>query len=122
MGDSYELVLVNDGSRDKTWKILQMLAHCDDRVVAVDLSRNHGHQLALSAGLSLARGERTLVIDADLQDPPELLPHMIQLMDDGADVVHGIEHGVSELVMAAKRQHRPAPATRRDPASGAPRQ
>jgi dolichol-phosphate mannosyltransferase len=89
VGDSYELVLVNDGSRDETWTILQMLAHCDDRVVAVDLSRNHGHQLALSAGLSLARGERILVIDADLQDPPELLPDMMRLMDDGADVVYG---------------------------------
>jgi dolichol-phosphate mannosyltransferase len=89
VGDSYELVLVNDGSRDETWAILQMLAHRDDRVVAVDLSRNHGHQLALSAGLSLARGERILVIDADLQDPPELLPDMMQLMDDGADVVYG---------------------------------
>ena len=89
VGDSYELILVNDGSRDKTWEILQILAHCDDRMVAIDLSRNHGHQLALSAGLSLARGDRILVIDADLQDPPELLPHMMQLMDDGADVVYG---------------------------------
>src|SRR6516164_4596008 len=89
VGDSYELVLANDGSRDKTWAILQVLALRDDRVVAVDLSRNHGHQLALSAGLSLARGERILVIDADLQDPPELLPEMMRLMDGGADVVYG---------------------------------
>jgi polyisoprenyl-phosphate glycosyltransferase len=88
-GDSYELVLVNDGSFDETWAMLQELAHNDDRVVAVDLSRNHGHQLALSAGLSLARGERILVIDADLQDPPELLPEMMRLMDGGADVVYG---------------------------------
>jgi dolichol-phosphate mannosyltransferase len=65
------------------------LAHSDARVVAVDLSRNHGHQLALSAGLSLVRGERILVIDADLQDPPELLPEMMRLIDDGADVVYG---------------------------------
>jgi glycosyltransferase involved in cell wall biosynthesis len=89
VGDCYELVLVNDGSYDETWAILQELAHNDDRIVAVDLSRNHGHQLALSAGLSLARGERILVIDADLQDPPELLPEMMRLMDDGADVVYG---------------------------------
>ena len=89
VGDSYEVLLVNDGSRDQTWAIVQMLAHSDDRVVAVDLSRNHGHQLALSAGLSLARGGRILVIDADLQDPPELLADMMQLMDDGADVVYG---------------------------------
>jgi dolichol-phosphate mannosyltransferase len=89
VGGDYELVLVNDGSSDGTWPLLQLLAHSDDRVVAIDLSRNHGHQLALSAGLSLARGERILVIDADLQDPPELLPKMMQLMDEGADVVYG---------------------------------
>jgi polyisoprenyl-phosphate glycosyltransferase len=89
VGDRYELVLVNDGSFDETWVMLQELAHNDDRIVAVDLSRNHGHQLALSAGLSLARGERILVIDADLQDPPELLPEMMRLMDGGADVVYG---------------------------------
>jgi polyisoprenyl-phosphate glycosyltransferase len=89
VGDRYELVLVNDGSFDETWAMLQELAHNDDRIVAVDLSRNHGHQLALSAGLSLARGERILVIDADLQDPPELLPEMMRLMDGGADVVYG---------------------------------
>ena len=89
MGDRYELILVNDGSFDETWAILRELAHNDDRIVAVDLSRNHGHQLALSAGLSLARGERILVIDADLQDPPELLPEMMRLMDNGADVVYG---------------------------------
>jgi glycosyltransferase involved in cell wall biosynthesis len=89
VGGDYELILVNDGSSDGTWAIVSMLAQCDDSVVAVDLSRNHGHQLALSAGLSLARGERILVIDADLQDPPELLPEMMRLMDDGADVVYG---------------------------------
>jgi dolichol-phosphate mannosyltransferase len=89
VGGDYELILVNDGSSDGTWGIVSGLAQRDDRVVAVDLSRNHGHQLALSAGLSLASGERILVIDADLQDPPELLPEMMRLMDDGADVVYG---------------------------------
>src|ERR1700730_7198477 len=89
VGDRYELILVNDGSFDETWVILRELGHNDDRIVAVDLSRNYGHQPALSAGLSLARGERILVIDADLQDPPELLPEMMRLMDDGTDVVYG---------------------------------
>jgi dolichol-phosphate mannosyltransferase len=89
VGSSYELLLVNDGSSDSTWAMLRKLAHLDESVVAIDLSRNHGHQLALSAGLSLARGERILIIDADLQDPPELLPEMMRLMDHGADVVYG---------------------------------
>src|SRR6187401_352013 len=61
----------------------------DGRIVAVRLMRNHGHQLALTAGLSICRGERVLIIDADLQDPPELLPEMLALMDQGADVVYG---------------------------------
>jgi dolichol-phosphate mannosyltransferase len=86
---NYELVLVNDGSSDGTWAMLKTLAQRDERVVAIDLSRNHGHQLALSAGLSLARGKRVLILDADLQDPPELLPEMMRLIDDGADVVYG---------------------------------
>lgn len=88
-GDDWEIVYVNDGSRDGTWAILEGLARVQRGVVAVDLSRNFGHQLAVSAGLSLARGERILMIDADLQDPPELLPKMMALMDEGADVVYG---------------------------------
>jgi polyisoprenyl-phosphate glycosyltransferase len=89
VGQSYELVLVNDGSPDGTWAGMCALSETDARVVAVNLSRNHGHQLALSAGLSLARGERILMLDADLQDPPELLAEMMRLMDTGADVVYG---------------------------------
>ncbi len=87
--DDYEIVLVNDGSRDRTWDCMAALVERDPHVVAIDLSRNHGHQLALSAGLSVCRGERILIIDADLQDPPELLPAMIKQMEAGADVVYG---------------------------------
>jgi polyisoprenyl-phosphate glycosyltransferase len=88
-GASYELVLVNDGSRDASWRIMQELSKLDPQVVAINLSRNHGHQLALSAGLQLCRGKRVLILDADLQDPPELLPQMMVLMDGGCDVVFG---------------------------------
>lgn len=100
LGDSYEVVLVNDGSTDDTWGRLLSLAERDPAVVAVNLSRNHGHQLALSAGLTVARGDRILIIDADLQDPPELLPEMMALMDRGADVVYGRRrerHGESQF-------------------------
>ena len=90
-GASHEIVLVNDGSRDSTWGVMQALAASDPHLVAVNLSRNHGHQLALTAGLDLAVGERILIIDADLQDPPELLPAMMREMDlAGADVVYGL--------------------------------
>lgn len=88
-GGSYELLLVNDGSRDATWSCIQALALVTPGVVGVNLSRNHGHQLAVTAGLSLARGQRVLIIDADLQDPPELLGDMMGRMDEGFDVVYG---------------------------------
>jgi polyisoprenyl-phosphate glycosyltransferase len=90
-GQDYELVLVNDGSRDGSWKLMQRMAVDDPHVVAVNLSRNHGHQLALTAGLDLCRGEAILIIDADLQDPPELLSAMLQAMrENQADVVYGV--------------------------------
>ena len=91
VGEDYEIVLVNDGSRDSSWPMMRELAEQDPHLVAVNLSRNHGHQLALTAGLDLCRGETILIIDADLQDPPELLPEMMTAMrSEGADVVYGV--------------------------------
>jgi glycosyltransferase involved in cell wall biosynthesis len=89
VGLHYELVLVDDGSNDQTWERMATLAAQDPRLVLVKLSRNHGHQLALTAGLHVCRGQRVLILDADLQDPPELLPQMLTLMDQGIDVVYG---------------------------------
>ena len=88
MGTSFEIVFVNDGSTDQTGEHLLEIQRQDRNVVIVDLSRNHGHQLALSAGLEIAQGKRVLLIDADLQDPPELLPKMMAAMDAGADVAY----------------------------------
>jgi polyisoprenyl-phosphate glycosyltransferase len=91
VGDDYEMVLVNDGSRDGSWAVMRELAAEDPHVVAVNLSRNHGHQLALTAGLDLCSGNHVLIIDADLQDPPELLPAMLDTMRSShADVVCGV--------------------------------
>ena len=90
-GEDFEIVLVNDGSRDGSWAMMQQLATRDRRVTAINLSRNHGHQLALTAGLDLCRGEHILIIDADLQDPPELLRDMLRAMrEQEADVVYGV--------------------------------
>ena len=89
VGEDYELILVNDGSRDKTWGIIEAACAHNPRVAGVNLARNHGHQLAVTAGLSLVRGERVMIIDADLQDPPELLTEMMARMDEGYDVVYG---------------------------------
>lgn len=89
MGDDYEIVLVNDGSTDGTLAALHGISAQDHHVVVVDLARNYGQQIALSAGLELCCGERILILDADLQDPPELLPQMLAQMDQGSDVVYG---------------------------------
>ena len=87
----YEIVLVDDGSRDQTWPMMANAAKLDERILAIRLRRNHGHQLALSAGLAAATGDLVLLIDADLQDPPELLPTMIGLLQaEEADVVYGL--------------------------------
>ena len=89
VGEAYEFVIVNDGSNDATWKIMCELVEIDKHIVAINLSRNYGHQLALSAGLQMCRGDRIFVLDADLQDPPELLFRMMEKMDNGSDVVFG---------------------------------
>jgi len=89
VGGDFEIILVNDGSEDATWTLIEKAAASGGPVIGVNLARRYGQQIALSAGLSLARGRRILIIDADLQDPPELLPEMMRLMDGGADVVYG---------------------------------
>jgi polyisoprenyl-phosphate glycosyltransferase len=85
----YEILLVDDGSSDGTWRIIRELSVAENHIMGIRLSRNYGHQLALAAGMAQAAGDRVLMIDSDLQDPPELVPEMMKLMDAGADVVYG---------------------------------
>lgn len=85
----YEIIYVNDGSKDDTLTKLQAIQRNDQHVSIIDLSRNYGKEIALSAGLDLADGAAVIVIDADLQDPPELIPTLIANWRSGCDVVYG---------------------------------
>ncbi len=87
--DAYEIVYVNDGSRDGTRGILDALADGDPHVRALHFARNGGHQIAVTAGLDYADGDAVVIIDADLQDPPEVIPEMVEKWRAGAQVIYG---------------------------------
>lgn len=87
-GESYELLFINDGSRDQTARIIDRIAQTDPNVRLLDFSRNFGHQIAITAGMDHARGDAIVIIDADLQDPPELIPQMIAKWQEGYEVVY----------------------------------
>jgi polyisoprenyl-phosphate glycosyltransferase len=89
-GESWELVLVNDGSRDQSAQMIDGLHRRDPRVRGLSLSRNFGFQIAVTAGLDYARGDVVILIDADLQDPPEVILEMIARWREGYDVVYGV--------------------------------
>ncbi len=84
----FEFLFVNDGSRDKTLELIRDYAEKDNRVSYINLSRNFGKEIGMIAGLDHVRGDATVIIDADLQDPPELIPQMIKLWEDGYDDVY----------------------------------
>ncbi|MEA2199090.1 MAG: polyisoprenyl-phosphate glycosyltransferase [Solirubrobacteraceae bacterium] len=105
-GVNFELVLVDDGSTDGSPAALEVLAAEDPRVRVVYLSRNFGHQTALTAGLDHARGDAVVMLDADLQDPPELIPRMLDHWLDGTDVVYAVREereGESRFKLATAR-------------------
>jgi len=86
----FELILVDDGSTDSSWERMLAIAASDSAVRLVRLSRNFGHQMALTAGLDAARGDAVVTIDGDLQDPPELIAELVQRWRDGYDVVYAV--------------------------------
>ena len=105
-GLDFELIVVDDGSRDATGERLRALAATDERVKLVSLSRNFGHQAAISAGLEHARGDVVVMIDGDLQDPPELIPEMLDAWRRGADVVYAVREsraGETQFKLASAR-------------------
>ncbi len=85
----YEIIFVNDGSKDKTLSILKEIASKDSKVKIISFSRNFGHQSAVTAGIKEVSGDAIVIMDADLQDPPELIPDMLKLWEDGYEVIYG---------------------------------
>lgn len=88
-GESYELLFVNDGSRDRSAQIISQLAKTDSNIRLIDFSRNFGHQIAVTAGMDYASGQAIVIIDADLQDPPEVILRMLEKWREGYEVVYG---------------------------------
>ena len=85
----YEIIFVNDGSKDKTLEILEKIAKEDEKAKIISFSRNFGHQAAVTAGLKEVTGDAIVIIDADLQDPPVLIPEMLELWEQGNEVIYG---------------------------------
>lgn len=95
----HEIICVNDGSRDRTWEILCDIANADPRWKAICLSRNFGHQAAVSAGMFHAGGDSVCIIDADLQDPPETINRFIEVWEAGADVAYGVRKSRRDRIL-----------------------
>ncbi|PKM76652.1 MAG: glycosyltransferase [Firmicutes bacterium HGW-Firmicutes-15] len=89
-GEPYELLFINDGSGDRTAEFIEGFAERDECVKLLDFSRNFGHQIAITAGMDYALGDAIVIIDADLQDPPELIPQMIEKWKEGYEVVYAM--------------------------------
>lgn len=85
----YEIIFVNDGSQDKTLKILEEIARKDSNVKVISFSRNFGHQVAVTAGIKEVTGDAIVIMDADLQDPPELIPDMLKYWEQGNEIIYG---------------------------------
>ena len=85
----YEIIFVNDGSKDKTLELLENIAKKNSKVKIISLSNNFGHQAAVSAGLTVVTGDAIVIIDADLQDPPALIPDMLKLWEEGYEIIYG---------------------------------
>lgn len=89
IGYPFEIIYIDDGSRDRTWEIISRLAREHEEVKALRFSRNFGHQMAVTAGMDEAKGDAVIIMDADLQDPPEVIADMVKAWEQGADIAYG---------------------------------
>ncbi len=89
IGYPFEIIYIDDGSRDRTWEIISRLAREHEEVKALRFSRNFGHQLAVTAGMDEAKGDAVIIMDADLQDPPEVIADMVKAWEQDADIAYG---------------------------------
>lgn len=89
IGYPFEIIYIDDGSRDRTWEIISRLAREHEEVKALRFSRNFGHQLAVTAGMDEAKGDAVIIMDADLQDPPEVIADMVKAWEQGTDIAYG---------------------------------
>ena len=105
LSGDFEVIFVDDGSSDSSAAMIDQMHAEDPRFCAIHLSRNFGHQAAVTAGLEYARGDVTCVMDADLQDPPEVLPTLIQEWEKGSDVVYGVRRNRKESRLKVKLYH-----------------
>ncbi len=97
IGEPYEIIFINDGSRDRSLELMREVAASDSRVRVLDLSRNFGHQIAITAGMDYSRGQAIVIIDADLQDPPEVIAKLVARWREGFQVVFAVrEHRMGE--------------------------
>jgi len=96
LGETYEVILVNDGSTDGSLQVMKRLREQDPRIKIVNLSRNWGHQVALTAGLDYASGAAVIMMDADLQHPPECIPQLVEKWHEGYEVVQTVREGSAD--------------------------
>ena len=96
-GVQYEVILIDDGSHDRTWQVMTEIHEADPRWKMLSLARNFGHQIALWTGLTVAQGDAIVVLDADLQDPPEIVPQFLEKWAEGCDVVYGVRQNRKEF-------------------------
>ena len=86
-GEDYEIIFVNDGSSDNTRYLLEKAAKENEKIMIINFSRNFGHQMAFTAGLDYAKGDAVIVIDGDLQDPPEIIPNLLKEWENGHQII-----------------------------------